>query len=139
MKISFGILLLVILGGCTPKVGMVELPKLNGYWEIEKVVFPDGSSKSYEVNASIDFIQINEKEGFRKKLQPQFDGSFRTSDDAERFTVIEKSGVLIMSYTNAEHTWEETLVALMDDQFEVVNQAGISYHYKRYQPLNLEQ
>lgn len=139
MKNSFGILLFIILAGCSPKVDVDKLPKLNGYWEIEKVVFPDGSSKSYEVNASIDFIQINEKEGFRKKLQPQFDGSFRTSDDAERFTIIDKSGVLIMSYTNAEQTWEETLVALMDDQFEVVNQAGISYHYKRYQPINLNQ
>ncbi|MBT8211281.1 MAG: hypothetical protein KJP14_12210 [Eudoraea sp.] len=139
MKNSFGILLFVLLAGCSPKVDVDKLPKLNGYWEIEKVVFPDGSTKAYEVNASVDFIQINGKEGFRKKMQPQFDGSFRTSDDAERFTVIDKSGILIMSYANAEQTWEETLVALMDDQFEVVNQAGISYHYKRYQPLNLNQ
>ncbi|MBT8203944.1 MAG: hypothetical protein KJO20_01065 [Eudoraea sp.] len=139
MKNSFGILLFVLLAGCSPKVDVDKLPKLNGYWEIEKVVFPDGSTKTYEVNASVDFIQINGKEGFRKKMQPQFDGSFRTSDDAERFTVIDKSGILIMSYANAEQTWEETLVALMDDQFEVVNQAGISYHYKRYQPLNLNQ
>lgn len=139
MKNSFGILLFVLLAGCSPKVDVDKLPKLNGYWEIEKVVFPDGSTKAYEVNASVDFIQINGKEGFRKKMQPQFDGSFRTSDDAERFTVIDKSDILIMSYANAEQTWEETLVALMDDQFEVVNQAGISYHYKRYQPLNLNQ
>ncbi|MBT8179328.1 MAG: hypothetical protein HKP60_09445 [Eudoraea sp.] len=139
MKNSFGILLFVLIAGCSPKVDVDKLPKLNGYWEIEKVVFPDGSTKTYEVNASVDFIQINGKEGFRKKMQPQFDGSFRTSDDAERFTVIDKSGILIMSYANAEQTWEETLVALLDDQFEVVNQAGISYHYKRYQPLNLNQ
>lgn len=137
MKKCLGLLVLIIAIGCSPKVDVATLPKLNGYWEIDKVVFPDGSSKSFEVNASIDFIQINEKEGFRKKMQPQLDGSFRTSDDAEQFTVIEKSGVLIMSYSNTKHSWEETLVAIKDDQFEVVNQDGISYHYKRYQPLNL--
>ena len=138
MKNCLGLLVLFVAIGCSPKVDVATLPQLNGYWEIDKVVFPDGSSKSYEVNASVDFIQINEKEGFRKKMQPQLDGSFRTSDDAEQFTVIEKSGVLIMSYSNAAQTWEETLVVLKDDQFEVVNQDGISYHYKRYQPLNLK-
>ena len=136
MKNCSGLLLFVILVGCSHKVEVDQLPKLNGYWEIEKVVFPDGSSKSYEVNASVDFIEINERQGVRKKMQPQFDGSFRTSNDAEQFTIIDKSGILIMNYTNAEHTWEEKLVALEDDQFEVVNQEGIAYHYKRYQPLN---
>ena len=139
MKNCLGILLLAILFGCSPKVEVDKLPRLNGYWEIEKVDFPDGSSKSYEVNASVDFIQLKEREGFRKKMQPQFDGSFRTSDDAERFSIIEKSGTFIMKYSNAEQTWEETLVALTDDQFQVRNQDGISYHYKRYQPLNLNQ
>ena len=137
MKKILGLLLFVTLVACAPKVDLEALPGLNGYWEIEKVVFPDGSSKSYEINASIDFIQIEGKEGYRKKLQPQFDGSYRTSDDAERFTVIEKSGVLIMSYTNAGQSWEETLVALLEDRFEVVNQTGITYHYKRYEPLEL--
>ena len=137
MKKILGLLLFVTLVACAPKVDLEALPRLNGYWEIEKVVFPDGSSKSYEINASIDFIQIEGKEGYRKKLQPQFDGSYRTSDDAERFTVIEKSGVLIMSYTNAGQSWEETLVALLEDRFEVVNQTGITYHYKRYESINL--
>ncbi len=137
MKKILGLLLFVTLVACAPKVDLEALPRLNGYWEIEKVVFPDGSSKSYEINASIDFIQIEGKEGYRKKLQPQFDGSYRTSDDAERFTVIEKSGVLIMSYTNAGQSWEETLVALLEDRFEVENQTGITYHYKRYESINL--
>ena len=88
MKPLATVFVILLLFGCSSKVDQASLPLLNGYWEIEKVVFPDGSTKSYEVNASIDFIEIDGQKGFRKKMQPQFDGTFTTSDDAEQFTVI---------------------------------------------------
>lgn len=138
MRASWVILLFFVLTGCEPKVDKEKLPHLNGYWEIEKVAFPDGSSKSYSVNALVDFIQIEGTEGYRKKVQPQLDGTFRTSDDAEKFSVLEISGRLILQYVNAELSWEETLVALSENRFEVVNASGISYQYKRYQPLKID-
>lgn len=137
MKKILGIVFLILLAGCTSGVDPEKLPLLNGYWEIEKVVFPDGSSKSYTVNTAVDFVQFEGREGYRKKVQPEIGGTYRTSDDAENFSVIEKSGQLIIQYINADITWEETLVSLSEDRFVVLNDAGISYHYKRYESLNI--
>lgn len=138
MKKILGIVFLILLAGCASGVDAEKLPLLNGYWEIEKVVFPDGSSKSYTVNTAVDFIQIEGREGYRKKVQPEIGGTYRTSDDAEKFSVVEKSGQLLIQYTNADITWEETLVSLSEDRFVVVNDSGTSYHYKRYQSLNID-
>jgi hypothetical protein len=137
MKAFCSVVALLLLLGCKSGVDPESLPLLNGYWEIEKVVFPDGSIKTYEVNASIDYIEIKDREGFRKKMQPQFDGTFNTSNDAERFTISSGGNALIIRYSNAEITWEETLVTLSEDQFEVLSETGVTYHYKRYKPLEL--
>ena len=137
MRTLVTVFTIILLLGCGSKVDPDALPLLNGYWEIEKVVFPDGSTKAYEVNASIDFIEINGREGFRKKMQPQFDGTFTTSNDAEQFTIASVKNALIIQYTNAQQSWEETLVDLTEDQFQVISQNGVAYHYRRYQPLEL--
>lgn len=137
MKVFWPIVTLFLFVGCSSKVDPEALPHLNGYWEIEKVVFPDGSSKTYEVNTSIDFIQIKGNEGFRKKMQPQFDGTYRTSNDAEQFAVNTEGNSLIMQYSNADNRWEEVLISVSEHHFAVRNESGVTYHYKRYEPLEL--
>ena len=132
-----GIFTIILMLSCNSKIDSSKLPLLNGYWEIEQVVFPDGSTKSYTVNASIDFFELNGQEGFRKKMQPQFDGTFKTSNDAEQFTITSSKNRMIIQYSNSENSWEETLIELTDDRFEVMSESGVAYHYKRYQPLEL--
>ena len=59
MKKYFYVLLLLIgLISCTSKPSKEAILKINGYWEIEKVTFPDGNKKEYQVNEFIDFIFI---------------------------------------------------------------------------------
>ncbi|MCE2611643.1 hypothetical protein LVD13_01580 [Flavobacteriaceae bacterium D16] len=138
MKAFCSVVALLLFVGCISKVDPASLPLLNGYWEIEKVVFPDGNTKTYEVNTSIDFIEINGKEGFRKKMQPQFNGTYNTSNDAEQFTILSGKNALIIKYSNAEISWEETLLSLSEERFEVISETGVTYHYKRYKPLELD-
>ncbi|HUH45768.1 MAG TPA: lipocalin family protein, partial [Arenibacter sp.] len=82
------------LTACKGKVTQDHIPHLNGYWEIEKVTFPDGSEKKYTISTSIDYIEIQDQKGFRKKVQPNLSGTYDTSDDAEPFSLIEKKGFL---------------------------------------------
>ena len=50
MKNYFYLLLLLItLISCNSKPSKESIIKINGYWEIEKVVFPDGNKKEYQV------------------------------------------------------------------------------------------
>ena len=134
-RISCFLILLAI--GCTDKVSGDDLVDLNGYWEIEKVVFPDGNIKEYSVNTSIDYIYLEGKKGYRKKVQPKFDGTFRTSNDADPFVVVELEDGFSIHYDiengdNRKGQRSELLVGLAKDRFSVTNIDGITYCYKRF-------
>jgi hypothetical protein len=130
--------LLLLIMGCKEKILKSDLHHLNGYWEIEKVVFPDGGSKKYGVNTTIDFFTIEGTWGYRKKVQPIFDGSFKTSDDAESFTVLEDDGDFIIQYRNELAEWKERIEKISDDQLTIVNDENIRYHYKRFHLTHVE-
>jgi len=82
--------LIFIFLGCSNSVSKEDLQNLNGYWEIEKVVFPNGETKDFKVSTTIDYIETEMSKGFRKKMQPKFDGTYTTSNDAELFTILQK-------------------------------------------------
>ncbi len=134
--LSFGCLL--FLAGCANSISTDSLPLLNGYWEIEKVVFPDGNSKEYKASTTVDFIALKNQEGYRKKVQPKFDGTFDTSNDAEPFLITDNDGRFYFQYKNDLSEWKELLVEISDDSFAVVNEDGIRYEYKRFVPLTIE-
>ncbi len=135
ISVVIGIVLLCI--GCTDKVSQEDLRHLNGYWEITKVTFPNGSSKEYNLNLSVDYIEYNDLKGFRKKVQPKLDGTYDTSNDSELFTILEKEGVFELYYKNDLSEWKEQIVALSENNFTVVNAENITYTYKRFQPINV--
>ena len=64
MKKIVGLLVVVLFISCKQTIIESDLNNLNGYWEIEKVVLPDGDKKEYKVNETIDFFKI--EEGFEK-------------------------------------------------------------------------
>ena len=131
------ILLLMLLGCKKTAVAEADLQYLNGYWEIAEVEFPDGSKKQYSVNPSIDFIKLKDGEGFRKKMQPRFDGSYDTSNDTEFFTVSENQETYTLRYKNEFSEWEEKLVSVDSLSFSVTNEEGVTYSYKRFQPIKI--
>ena len=132
------VILILLMVGCSSKITQKDLDHLNGYWEIEKVIFPDGSSKSYRINETVDFIELTKNEGYRKKVRPRLNGTYEVSADAEPFIVLGREGVFSIRYSNELSEWEEQIKYIGEDKFSVVNQENITYHYKRYKPL-LEQ
>ena len=133
-------LLLIILIGtsCSDKISKEKLDLLNGYWEIEKVEFPNGEKKEYQMSSVVDYIQIDNLQGYRKKVVPKFDGSFETSDDAEPFIISERNKKFFIKYQNPLSEWEESLISLTYDNFTVKNQDGLIYHFKRFEHLKLD-
>lgn len=129
-------LIALLLFQCTAKVSEDDLLYLNGYWEIEKVIFPDGKTKDYTVNTSIDFIELEGFDGFRKKMQPNLEGGYATSNDAISFQIVQIDENFIMQYSNEQDLWKETLVTLTSNRFSVVNEQNITYFYKRFTPIN---
>ena len=131
-------LLILVLAACKKTaIDEANLHYLNGYWEIEAVEFPDGGIKTYGMNPNIDFIQLKEDKGYRKKMQPKFDGTYSTSNDTETFSVTKAGTGFVMHYQNDFSDWEETLVRLDSTSFEVINPEGITYLYKRFEPIKI--
>lgn len=125
--------LLISCGSVTEE----KLSLLNGYWEIQEVEFPNGGKKEYKINSNVDYIKLDNLKGYRKKVNPRFDGSFETSDDAEFFTIIANNNSYSIKYENDLSSWEETLVSLSDDSFAIKNAEGTIYKYKRFKPINI--
>lgn len=132
------VFIILFFVACTNSVSEEKLNQLNGYWEIVSVEFPDGQKKTYTVNPSIDYIELKNMQGFKKKMHPKFDGTYDTSNDAELFIILEKEGVFLISYKNNLSAWEEQLITLENNSFSIVNEDNITYSYKRFEPINIQ-
>ena len=139
MKKSILVIFTIIFTACNRKVTEEQLSFLNGYWEIEKVTLPDGQKKEYKVNETIDFIEVKDLKGFRKKVNPTFEGTYITSDDAELFTIIQRDDEFLMQYKTDISEWTETLKTVTKDNFSVTGEDNFTYFYKRYIPINLNE
>lgn len=136
-----GILLFlgVILMSCAKNVKPEDFHYLNGYWEIEKVSFADGSTKAFKANTLIDYWKIEDTTGFRKKMQPTLQGTYTTSDDAEFFTIVERNARFWLVYKKDNEVWEEVLISLSENNFSVTDPSNKKYTYKRFEPLDLNE
>ena len=115
------------------------IPHLNGYWEIDEVTLADGSTRDYNYNDTVDYLNITDSlTGFRKKLKPSFDGTYTTSDDAESLKVKIENDSLNIYYATPYATWKETVLNATEDQLLIINDQNIRYLYKRFEPITVE-
>jgi len=129
-------LLLTIITACKSTIKEGEISQLEGYWEITKVVFQNGTTKPYTVNTTIDYIDINGLKGYIKKMKPGLNGRYQTSNKAAQFKLLLKNEVWEMHF---EGDLNSTLRLLEIDSLEyaVKDQGQVRYYYKRYEPINI--
>lgn len=126
------------LSSCNQTFSEADLKLLNGYWEIEKVVLPDGSKKEYKVNETLDYFKIVGTKGFRQKVMPQIDGTYLTNQVQEEISIVLKEGVATLQYTTEFADWNEEIRVLTQEQLVVKNQQDLEYHYKRPVPFSVK-
>lgn len=130
------VLLTTTLISCTSKPKKEDVAKLNGYWEIEKVTFPDGNKKEYQVNEFIDLISVKNNSGIRQKVAPQLDGSFLKGTLQDTIKIVDSADCYYLK-TNSKFTkWEEKIISISDDDFVLENEAKIIYQYKKFVPYD---
>jgi hypothetical protein len=123
---------------CQQKVKTEDIAKINGYWEIEKVVFEDGEDKDYTVNESYDYFQIGKNNsGFRKKVMPQLDGTFLVNDTQESVKVRFEQDKVFLDYTTSYAKWSEELMEITEDKMIFKNSEKKEYHYKKATPIDI--
>ena len=137
MKNVFRILVVsLFFVACQPKIKPAEIVKLNGYWEIEKVTFPDGNKKEYQVNEFIDFISIKNLKGTRQKVAPQLDGSFLKGAILDEIRVVDSSDSYFLKTKSKFTKWEEKIISVSEDELVLENEAKITYYYKKFVPYS---
>ncbi|MBC7845481.1 MAG: hypothetical protein H7Y10_03215 [Flavobacterium sp.] len=139
MKNTFKILFLSFLFvSCQQKINPEDIAKINGYWEIEKVVFEQGKDKEYGINESYDYFQIGKDYiGLRKKVMPQLDGTFMVNDSQEELKVRFKEDKVFFDYTTPYAKWSEELISISDKELVFENTEKKEYHYKKAEPLKI--
>ncbi len=135
-KTVFSIFLLIFLSGCDFRSPQEKIDNLNGYWEIQKADLPQGISKEFRYSELVDYIQVEENKGFRKKVRPQLGGSFISSEDQENFSVKVENDSINLYYTTPYDQWKETVVSSEEDELKILNSRGILYTYKRFTPYS---
>jgi hypothetical protein len=139
MRKSFILLLLCLIAlGCKREITTEELQLLNGYWEIEKVVFKEGKDKVYNANQSYDYFQLDTtKKGFRKKVMPQLNGTFLVNDTYENITIRNEDKLSFIDYTTPYATWSEEIISLSKENLVLRNDQNNDYYYKKAAPINI--
>jgi hypothetical protein len=110
--------------------------QLNGYWEIAGVTKKDGTTRDFMISTTVDFIEVKDSLGIRKKVNSKLDGSFTTSTDFETFVVTTLNDSIRLKYKTPFNQWAEVLLSTTDSTFTTMNEEGNIYHYKRFAPFN---
>jgi hypothetical protein len=137
MKKIISIAFLILISACQQKVTPNDIANLNGYWEIEKVIFSNGSKKEYTYNESFDYFQIKENSGFRKKVMPQLDGRFLVNNQLEKIKIAFEEEAAYINYTTPFAKWKEKIEAISKDKLIIINASKAEYHYKKATPINI--
>tara|TARA_Y100000815_G_scaffold112789_1_gene101612 strand:- start:37191 stop:37619 length:429 start_codon:yes stop_codon:yes gene_type:complete len=123
---------------CNKSFNSEELKQLNGYWEIKLAEMPDGTKKEYTVNPTIDYFELKGNKGFRKKVMPQFDGTYRVNDLSEDISVVNEDGKTYLSYKTEYAEWKEQILELDNENLVLKNEQDIEYHYVKPEPFTLK-
>lgn len=131
----------LLLISCNSKVKKEDIPKLNGYWEINRVTFSTGETKNYKINETIDYFELQQAQfdnkvvGFKQKVMPQFDGKFITNNIKEAFKIIKKDNSFFIEYTTKYGKREEEIVEIQDSIFTIKNKNNVEYTFKKFKPF----
>ena len=87
MKRLLLILSVFSLMACSNSDPKEQLNNLNGYWQIEKVEIERDSVIEYGLSPYIDYIEVKDSVGFRRKLKP--------SSSSLNFDILSKLGEIV--------------------------------------------
>lgn len=131
-KTPYLLLLLLLLASCNMQSPEEKIDNLNGYWGISKAEMIDGQIKEYSFNAVVDYIEIKNNKGFRKKVKPKLDGTYFVSNPIENIQVKIENDSIHLYYTTKMDQWMETLISSKENEIVLQNERGDKYTYKRF-------
>ena len=127
--------LLILCLACKNKIAPSELYLLNGYWSIDFITHKNETFYPVGPNKLIDFYEINDRVGVRKKTQPQLNNKFLVTEDFNNFKIKFINENCYLSFQTVWDQWEEKIVKLNQNKLVLEHQEK-RYHYKRFEYTN---
>jgi hypothetical protein len=145
MKIISTLLLLsTLFFSCKQEIDAKDINKISGYWEIKTVVLKNGEKKEYKISETIDYFELQKATsaktnvGYRQKVMPQLDGTFKTNNLKEEISISNENGSFFVNYTTSYGKWKEEIIEIQDSVLVLKNKDDLEYNYKRYKPFSLK-
>ena len=115
----------------------IDIKNINGYWEIVQAQNPYGKNVIYKINTTVDYFEIKDSLGFRKKMKPDLNGNYTTSKALEEFSYFIENDTIRFHYITPYDSWTESLLKLNDSLMLIKNENDFLYTYKRFEPINI--
>ena len=136
MKKTLLIIVLLAMGCKSNPDNDIEF--IEGYWEIESVYKDNKLLRTFKINSGIDYFKINaDLKGFRKKLKPNFSGTFETSKDVLNFKIEIQNNGLFLNYIDNATSFREEVLEANKEKLVIKSNSGLVYNYKPYEALDL--
>lgn len=132
------VIAIFFLSGCGREIGPKDISLINGYWEIATVKMPDGQSKDYKINETIDFFKIDDNSGFRKKVMPQLNGRFVETGTSEKIKITFSGGKAFINYDSGFSRRSEEILEISTSELVLKDSDNLEYHYKKPVPFSIK-
>lgn len=137
MKKTLFYFVFLMLVSCSESIQEADLKKLNGIWEIEKVILLDGTEKEYKVNEAVEQIQFKDNKGTRRKVRLVYNGNFLLNNIVQEFTIEEKEQSFIILNQTEFSNWKEEIKGLTNEKLLLENEQGMKYYYKKRNDIKI--
>lgn len=128
------IIIFFLCFGCSSRVNQESISLLEGYWVIEQALAPNGESRPYLGVVEVDYFQLSNQKGIRKKITPTFGNQLSSTNDELAFTINFTKTKTYISYSKGGHDWQEEIITLTNERLELKDSRGVVFRYKRYLP-----
>jgi hypothetical protein len=129
-KISL-IIIATLLVSCEKKVDFASIEKINGYWQITKVVPIEGDKKEYKINENYEYFELKDKVGFHKKVRWQPMGSFLVDDLHEKVEASQKEDRVLLKFSSKFGKHAEFVKQISDSLLVLESEIGDEFYYKK--------
>lgn len=132
MKKLIYLLLIVVFISCSNNEEKIKA--IEGYWNIDEVILPNGSEREFPFSNHMDHFEIDGFKGVKNRVSPTYDGSFVSYGDPVSFVWEEKKGDLWLSFKQGEQAYSQKVDKATEETLVLIHDNGTRYTYKAYTP-----
>ena len=137
MKNLFVLILFVLLSSCTNHK-IVKIEALEGYWEVKYITEKGEQFTPKKTALLYDYYQMNYPKGLLKKVAPNPDGTFSTSEDATLFELEKVEKNYFIHFKSRWDEWSRKILYLDQEQLVLENDNREFYYKRPYQKTSNE-